>query len=577
MTTNILARNVRLKPRLQSGVTLNWWLSLSWAVALATIALATMSAAEPPQYQKREYAGKGGEALKHVVYVPDKLSAEKPVPLLIFLHGSSADCVTHERILKESNLQFWHAYSRNVQSEPTILMAPVGGRGGWTSESREQAIFGIIDGLLEEFPVDRRRIYLQGFSMGGGGTWHLLQRRPGFFAAANPQALAARSLDPAKLKDTPIWATIGSDDRSLSRMTANVAAVRAANGDARGGLPLVSGVNPHFTVFPDTNHGGAQGGTQKIPGFKQWMYAQINDGNIPPNVRFIVPKLNARTETGDVEASVAATDADGKIARVEFYHGDKKVAEDAQQPFTFHYQNLPTGAQVLKAKAVDEGGKSRTAELVVQVGPQVGGATATERREPSNLQSQRDSVRVRTGVVQFSRWEEKIKEFEARDKRNMPAKNSILFAGSSSIVMWKLNESYPDWRPINRGFGGSFLPETTFFAKRTILKHRPQVVVLYSGENDLARDRPTKDVVEDFREFVKVVREPLPKTTIVFLAIKPTRLRWRGDQRDPRDQRSYQEDVRRVGLLGIRRHVLAHLGRRREASHRSVSRCRASQ
>lgn len=120
----------------------------------------------PPEFQKREYKSASGETLKYVVYVPKKLSADKPVPFLVFLHGSSAECVTHERILRESNLQLWHGYGRNVQREPTILMAPVGGQGGWTSEARQQAVFGLIDALVKEFPIDRRRMYLQGFSMG---------------------------------------------------------------------------------------------------------------------------------------------------------------------------------------------------------------------------------------------------------------------------------------------------------------------------------------------------------------------------------------------------------------------------
>ena len=91
---------------------------------------------------------------------------------------------------EESGLQWWHEYDRDVQQEPTFLLAPVGGTGGWTSPARRQAVFEIIDGLLEEFPIDRQRIYLMGFSLGGAGIWNYLQQRPGFFAAANPQAPA---------------------------------------------------------------------------------------------------------------------------------------------------------------------------------------------------------------------------------------------------------------------------------------------------------------------------------------------------------------------------------------------------
>jgi len=342
-------------------------LYLCAALACTAIAGGQTQPGEPPEFQKREFVDSAGEALQYVVYVPPELAVEKAVPLLIFLHGSCGVCVTHERILKESNLQFWHGYERNVQREPTILMARVGGRGGWTGASRQRVVFSIIDGLLEEFPIDRRRIYLQGFSMGGGGAWRYLQERPGFFAAANPQALSARDLDAEKVKETPIWATIGSDDSRADAMTANVAAIRAANGDPRGGLPQVTGVNPRFAIFPDTNHGGAQGATQKLPGFMDWMYSQVNDGNVAPNVRFLQPEIDAQSASGTVTARVAAHDVEGGLARVEFYNGEAKIAEVTEEPFEYRYENLAPGPQLLKARAVDAHGKSRTAELLIQI------------------------------------------------------------------------------------------------------------------------------------------------------------------------------------------------------------------
>ena len=59
-----------------------------------------------------------------------------------------------------------------------LLLAPAGGTGGWSSLARSKAVFEIIDGLLDEFPIDRQRIYLMGFSMGGMGICNFLQQRP---------------------------------------------------------------------------------------------------------------------------------------------------------------------------------------------------------------------------------------------------------------------------------------------------------------------------------------------------------------------------------------------------------------
>jgi len=127
----------------------------------------------------------------------------------------------------------------------------------------------------------------------------------------------------------------------------------------------------------------------------------------------------------------------------------------------------------------------------------------------------------------FARWEKAISAFEKQDKQNPPPKGATLFVGSSSIRMWKLDKSFPDRDVINRGFGGSEIADSVHFADRIILKHRPKTIVFYAGDNDIAREKTPEKVAEDFQTFVKVIREKLPKTKIVFIAIKPSLARWK--------------------------------------------------
>ena len=42
----------------------------------------------------------------------------------------------------------------------------------------------LVDTLRRELPIDPRRLYLTGQSMGGGGAWHALAQQPRLFAAA---------------------------------------------------------------------------------------------------------------------------------------------------------------------------------------------------------------------------------------------------------------------------------------------------------------------------------------------------------------------------------------------------------
>jgi len=80
---------------------------------------------------------------------------------------------------------------------------------------------------------------------------------------------------------------------------------------------------------------------------------------------------------------------------------------------------------------------------------------------------------------------------------------------------------------INRGFGGSTFPEALHYLQRTVVRYHPRTVVVYEGDNDLAGGRTPQQIADDYRAFVRGVRDSLPNARIVFLAIKPSPSRWK--------------------------------------------------
>jgi lysophospholipase L1-like esterase len=125
-----------------------------------------------------------------------------------------------------------------------------------------------------------------------------------------------------------------------------------------------------------------------------------------------------------------------------------------------------------------------------------------------------------------ARWEAVIAKFEEQDAESPPPQGANLFVGSSSIRMWDLDESFPEFDVINRGFGGSQIADSTYFAERLVIKHAPKVVVLYAGDNDIAGGKDAEQVHANYKAFVATVHEALPETTIAFIAIKPSTARW---------------------------------------------------
>lgn len=122
-----------------------------------------------------------------------------------------------------------------------------------------------------------------------------------------------------------------------------------------------------------------------------------------------------------------------------------------------------------------------------------------------------------------NRWEAEIRKFEESDRQNPPAAGAVLFVGSSSVRLWQsLAEDFPGVKVINRGFGGSEIADSTFYVERIVVPYRPEMVVLYAGDNDLANGKTPRQVFEDYKAFVSRVRQKLPAAKIAFISIKPS-------------------------------------------------------
>ncbi len=120
-------------------------------------------------------------------------------------------------------------------------------------------------------------------------------------------------------------------------------------------------------------------------------------------------------------------------------------------------------------------------------------------------------------------WEPDIRAFEQKDRESPPAPGAVLFVGSSSIQKWStLAADFPKARVLNRGFGGSVIADSTFFAGRIVTPYKPRLIVFYAGDNDLAAGHTPDQVLADYEAFVARVRKDLPDVKIAFIAIKPS-------------------------------------------------------
>ena len=127
--------------------------------------------------------------------------------------------------------------------------------------------------------------------------------------------------------------------------------------------------------------------------------------------------------------------------------------------------------------------------------------------------------------AQADRWAQEMAAFEEQDKK-ASAVGGVVFVGSSSIRLWDLANYFSGVRALNRGFGGSTIPDSVRHADLLVIRHKPARVIFYAGDNDIANGRTPQQVASDYKAFVRKIHAALPATRIAFIGIKPSIQRW---------------------------------------------------
>ena len=145
------------------------------------------------------------------LYVPENYNGSKSYPLIIYLHGHT-DTTTW-------NLGWYN--EPILSKDPCIVLTPECPEEeiyGWGSSYDPRIspmmakTFEMIDRTEKAFNLDEDRYYIYGISMGGYGTYGVIQKYPGMFAAGYVEC-GAGSIDIAPvLSEIPFWIFHGSED-----------------------------------------------------------------------------------------------------------------------------------------------------------------------------------------------------------------------------------------------------------------------------------------------------------------------------------------------------------------------------
>lgn len=177
-------------------------------------------------------------AVRYALSVPAGYSASRPAPLVLALHfggNPHGAAIGMMKVLVVPGLADLGA----------IIVAPQTVDRGWNSRDNEHAVIDLMDAVEASYRIDRRRVVVMGFSMGGAGTWHFASRFPDRFSAAIP--MAGRPPDDLGTWTMPVLAIHSRNDEvvPIGPAEARITALKRAG--VRAELIVVTGIAHHET------------------------------------------------------------------------------------------------------------------------------------------------------------------------------------------------------------------------------------------------------------------------------------------------------------------------------------------
>lgn len=246
------------------------------------VTLIHISAQDLSLYQKYQFVV-GGDTLPYRILLPENFDPTLSYPLVLFLHGSGESGNDNEKQLKNGASLFLK--DTNRKKYPAIVVFPQNPNHSYWSnvqmvvneKQRENFYFqnggepstsmkllmALTNNLFEQYNIKKDQVYVMGLSMGGMGTFELVSRMPGTFAAAIPICGGANPLITENLKNTSWWVFHGAkDDIVPSHFSETMVFTMKQRR-----------IDVNFTLYQDANH-NSWDAAFKEPYLLSWLFSK---------------------------------------------------------------------------------------------------------------------------------------------------------------------------------------------------------------------------------------------------------------------------------------------------------------
>jgi predicted esterase len=187
--------------------------------------------------------GGDGRDRKYTLFVPAQYTGDRPFPLLVYLHGFGARGVDGDKPTTDGPGPFIKGGAKTFDM---LALFPQSETGYWEADTTDgRRLLDIMEEVIQEYVVDRQRIYLTGTSRGGFGVWSLAARYPRKWAAIVPICGGGDPATASTIRNLPCWCFHGARDEVID-VRKSRRMVEALEG---------AGASPRYTEYPDMGHG----------------------------------------------------------------------------------------------------------------------------------------------------------------------------------------------------------------------------------------------------------------------------------------------------------------------------------
>ena len=243
---------------------------------LSLLTAGTLARAQDIGTYEARFHPVGSDTLPYRISYPVNFSPEGSYPVIFFLHGSGERGKDNIKQLVHGSRLLDTSTVRNIH-EAIVIIPQCPESSYWSNvlisyhKSGERdfsfpmdqnptvamtLLLDLVDSVISRSYINRKMIYAGGLSMGGMGTFELVARRPGIFAAAFPICGGANPATVSKYDTrTKFWIFHGLEDNVVpSRLSEEMAAALVKNGiDVKITLYEGVGHNSWDSAFAEPN------------------------------------------------------------------------------------------------------------------------------------------------------------------------------------------------------------------------------------------------------------------------------------------------------------------------------------